>query len=248
MEQEVIRPRKKQDFNNGKIYIIRNSINDLTYIGSTCQSLSQRMVQHRKDMNIQWCQNFKLYQAMRELDKNNFYIELLENYPCNTRDELNKKEGEYIREYQSKLNKQVAGRSQEQYRRDIREQLAIRKKEEYQRNKEQYKKTGSEYREKNKEHRQIKAKERYEFKKDEIKSKKRETYHKHKEEINQKRRERMKQKKETDADFRNKLKERQQAWYAKNRERQCQYSKEYRQMKKQQEQPEQEPEVEEKTN
>ena len=115
MEQENTF-RRKQNFKHGKIYIIRNTLNDLVYIGSTCQSLSQRMVQHRRDMNTKRCQEFRLYCIMRELHKDNFYIELLESYPCNTRDELHKREGEYIREYQSKLNKQIAGRTDKEYR------------------------------------------------------------------------------------------------------------------------------------
>ena len=37
------------DYKSGKIYCIRNDINDEIYVGSTTQSLSQRMAKHRSD-------------------------------------------------------------------------------------------------------------------------------------------------------------------------------------------------------
>ena len=41
--------RQSKDYSQGKIYCIRNTISDEIYIGSTCQSLSQRMAQHRRN-------------------------------------------------------------------------------------------------------------------------------------------------------------------------------------------------------
>ena len=148
---DEIAERKKQNFQNGKIYIIRNRINDLIYIGSTCQSLSQRMVQHRRDMNVKRCQKWKLYQQMRELHKDNFYIELLENYPCNTRNELNRKEGEYIRNYQSKLNRIIAGRTDKEYREDNKEKAKEYHKEYQQTHEEKLADYQKEYRSTHKE-------------------------------------------------------------------------------------------------
>ena len=72
--------RQPKDFSKGKIYCIRNAINNDIYIGSTCQSLSQRMAQHRKDVNFK--QGMKLHKSMKELGRENFYIELLEECPC----------------------------------------------------------------------------------------------------------------------------------------------------------------------
>ena len=42
MTQEEKRNRNNKDYTKGKIYIIRNSENDLTYIGSTCQNTSAK--------------------------------------------------------------------------------------------------------------------------------------------------------------------------------------------------------------
>ena len=43
-------------------------------------------------------------------DWNNWYIELFENFPCNSKEESNKKEGQVIREIGT-INKQIAGRT-----------------------------------------------------------------------------------------------------------------------------------------
>jgi hypothetical protein len=45
------------------------------------------------------------------------YIELLEQYPCNSREELNRREGSYIRKINC-VNKNIAGRTKKQYRID----------------------------------------------------------------------------------------------------------------------------------
>ena len=37
--------KQLKDYTKGKIYCIRNKINDDIFIGSTCQTLSQRMTQ-----------------------------------------------------------------------------------------------------------------------------------------------------------------------------------------------------------
>lgn len=121
MTQEEKKNRNGKDYTKGKIYIIRNSENDLTYIGSTCQTLAQRMTQHRVYMRK--FPHYKLYQAMNELGKDAFYIELLEDYPCQRKEELLKKEGEKIREHQSALNKVINGRSQKEYKEDNKEQI-----------------------------------------------------------------------------------------------------------------------------
>ena len=98
------------DYSNGKIYCIRNHITDDVYIGSSCQPLCKRLSWHKSSINKKTKQNFPLYIKMRELDKSNFYIELLENYPCSNKEELRAREGHYIRELAT-LNKYIAGRT-----------------------------------------------------------------------------------------------------------------------------------------
>ena len=267
MSQEISR-KSKVDYQNGKIYIVRNSINDLTYIGSTCQTLSQRMAQHRKDSQANRKYDMKLFACMRELDANNFYIELVEYCPCNTRDELLKREGECIRNFKPDLNSKIEGRTKKEwyednwdrlqeyretnrekisermktYRENNKEVIAERKKADYEKNKEHYIQKAKENYEANKEQVKAKKKERYDKKKNEIVAKEMKRYNEKKDEINQRRRETMKQRKEEDENYKKELNRIHREWYAKNKEKQCQRRKELKQMKEQQQQPEQEPE------
>ena len=96
------------DYQKGKIYQIKNTIDDDIYVGSTVQSLNRRMVTHKYD--AKQLQHKPLYQNMNEYGFGKFFVELIEEYPCNSKLELLAREGYWIRE-RGKLNKQVAGRS-----------------------------------------------------------------------------------------------------------------------------------------
>ena len=122
--------RKPKDYSQGKIYCIGNTINDDVYIGSTCQSLSQRMAQHRKDMNAR--QHMKIYALMKELGRENFYIELLEECPCENSNQLLRRVGELIREHQSVLNNIISGRTKKEYYEENKHKF----KEHYEQNKD----------------------------------------------------------------------------------------------------------------
>ena len=77
------------DYKNGKIYTSRSHQTDKFYIGSTCSTLIKRLSQHKSKWNDTTAKEILTYQ--------DYYIELLELYPCNSKMELNKREGELIR-------------------------------------------------------------------------------------------------------------------------------------------------------
>ena len=104
------------DYKNAKIYKILNDIDDDVYVGSTCQPLSQRIEKHRSSIKP----TSRLYRKMIELGKEHFYIELIEETPCENIEQLKALEGRYIREI-STLNQNVAGRTDKQYREDNRD-------------------------------------------------------------------------------------------------------------------------------
>ena len=111
--------RHPKDYSKSKIYCIRNTINDDIYIGSTCQSLSQRMAQHRLDKRKERNQNRRIYKMMNEVDDDNlFYIELIEDCSCENLNQLRKREGEIIREMNPQLNMQVECRNNREYYED----------------------------------------------------------------------------------------------------------------------------------
>ena len=112
----------KRDYQNGKIYVIRNSIDNEIYIGSSCQALSKRFQKH-KDSLTTYKKDRKLYSKMIELGIDKFYIELIEEYPCDNVEQLRRREGEIIRELKPVLNKQIAGRTLAEWQEDNKELL-----------------------------------------------------------------------------------------------------------------------------
>ena len=155
------------DYLEGKIYTIRcKTDNSLIYVGSTTQSLSMRMAGHRKEIYNENRKQYtkKLYKTIREMDNmNEWYIELYENFPCNNKEELLKKEGEIIRQIGT-LNKEIAGRTKKEYRAENKERIRERDRQYEEENKEKIAARKKVYYEKVKE----KRKEQYEQNKENI--------------------------------------------------------------------------------
>ena len=84
------------NYQEGKLYKIYNTVNDDIYVGSTTQKLCELISGHRRYSKSNRV-NRQFYQAFVEHGADNFYIELIEKYQCNDREELHKKAGEYIR-------------------------------------------------------------------------------------------------------------------------------------------------------
>lgn len=64
-----------------------------------------------------------------EIDFKNINLELVENCPCNTKDEILRSEGKWIRELKPSLNERIAGRTMQEYYFDNRDtELEYRKK------------------------------------------------------------------------------------------------------------------------
>lgn len=172
--------RKPKDYSNGKIYCIRNSVDNQIYIGSTCQSLSKRMAYHRKDAKKQNRQNTLIYPLMLNYGIENFYIELIEECPCENSSQLDKREGELIREMKASLNMKVSGRTMDEYnvecadkikqskaergkryRENNPEKVKERRKSNYWKDPEKYREESRRYNEEHKEEISKKNKERY---------------------------------------------------------------------------------------
>ena len=124
-------------YNRGKIYAIRSHQTKSVYIGSTCDTLTKRLSGHkcsfRRYIGCIATNYTSSYEILKYPD---YYIELIEEYKCNNKMELAKKEGEIIRTTENCVNKIIAGRTYKEYRED---------------NKEQYLEYHKQYREINKE-------------------------------------------------------------------------------------------------
>ena len=96
------------DYSKGQIYIIRFYDNDNhIYIGSTIQPLAVIFGAQKRRIGTPLIKHI-LYN--RNGDFKSCYIELLENFECYNKQELNKREGEIIRQYKADQNYIVLNR------------------------------------------------------------------------------------------------------------------------------------------
>ena len=137
------------NYKNGRIYKILNTTDDTVYVGSTTEALCKIMWKHKWDVKNNRFMTRPLYVKAKEYGFENFYIELIENYPCECKEELVAREGYWIRQIGS-LNAIVAGRTAEQYYHDNKQQLKKGSNDYYYANYENELKQRKEYRDNNK--------------------------------------------------------------------------------------------------
>lgn len=91
-----------KDYKNGKIYVIKSPNTEKIYIGSTCLSLAGALKNHKKDYyKYNYSGYIRLYRSsFHIIDAGDAYIELIQDYPCESQKELEILEGVY-----QKLNK-----------------------------------------------------------------------------------------------------------------------------------------------
>ena len=141
------------NYQDGKIYKVINKLNSEVYVGSTTLDLGKRMIKHKCDAK-QRPHLSKFYAFMNETGIDNFEIELIENYPCKTKEELRKREGKVIKAMAT-LNQRIAGRTpaenskewQKKNKDKRNQQRNERRKANPEKTKEEYKKYGALYRE-----------------------------------------------------------------------------------------------------
>ena len=135
-------------YHKGKIYTIRSYQTDKYYIGSTCDALHKRLYRHRIDYKNYLNDKYNFVSSFDIIKYEDHYIELLEDYKCETRNELTKKEGELIRKYKDDIvNCKIEGRTYREYQKDNKEKI----KEYYEDNKDKIQERFKKYYEDNKE-------------------------------------------------------------------------------------------------
>ena len=159
------------NYQNGKIYCIRNNVSNDVYVGSSCEPyLSKRMVKHRSSAKNERDRNMLLHQKMNEIGIEHFHIELIENYPCESKDQLRAREGHYIREMAT-LNKRIETRTDKEWREDNKEYIQEWKKQHYENNKESIREKTKQYQEDKIDMIKQRKKHYYEQNKEDIKEK-----------------------------------------------------------------------------
>ena len=107
------------DYQKGKIYKLYSPSKNLVYYGSTIKSLSQRLANHTYEYRTK---TDRLCQGHLVLECDDYKIELVEDFPCNNKQQLERKEGEYIKNNEC-VNKYVAGRTKKEWNLDNKEKI-----------------------------------------------------------------------------------------------------------------------------
>lgn len=138
------------DYQKAKIYKIWSPSNNLVYYGSTTQTLPQRLAKHLGNYKCYTKDNTKTsyMTSYKILEYEDYKIELVEEYPCNNKSQLLKKEGEYIKNNEC-VNMIIAGRNNKDYYQDniikIKERKINTSKTYYENNKEEIKQKSLNY-------------------------------------------------------------------------------------------------------
>ena len=120
----------------GKIYKIVDNTNNNIYVGSTTEpTLARRLAGHVRNFRLWKNGKTNHTTSYKIIENDNYDIVLIENCPCETKDELHKRERYYIENLEC-VNKNITGRTPLEY---------------YQHNKETIINKAKEYRIKNKE-------------------------------------------------------------------------------------------------
>lgn len=193
------------DFKNGKIYKLWSPEGDDIYIGSTTQTLSQRKGKHKISYNNNGCFSSKIL-----FEKyNDVRIELIEDFPCDNKQQLNAREGHYIRTLNC-VNKRIEGRTLKEYYQDHKEEMKEYREEHKEEKKEYMKQYREEHKEEIKEYKKEYDKQYYENNKEE----KKEYAKQYRENNKDKIKEYKKQYRENNKD---KIKEKKKQYYAKKK-------------------------------
>ncbi|AYV79437.1 MAG: hypothetical protein Faunusvirus14_4 [Faunusvirus sp.] len=132
------------NYQNSKIYQITSPSTNKRYIGSTTRKLEERFYRHK---------NKKQYISSFEIIKfGDAVISLLENFPCNSKQELIQREAQWIAiNIMTCVNIQMPGRTKAQYAADNKEHIYKRASEYNNKHKERIREVKKKYRHKNKE-------------------------------------------------------------------------------------------------
>jgi len=112
------------DYKNGKIYKLICSETQKVYIGATAQPLYKRLYQHKAKYNKAMSKTF--------IEPKIF---LIEDFPCERKEQLNSRERYYIENFDC-VNKCIPGRKTKEYYEDNKERLSKINKEYNKKNKE----------------------------------------------------------------------------------------------------------------
>jgi hypothetical protein len=112
------------DFKNGRIYKITSNSTDKIYIGSTCQPLSKRIVDHRCDYKRFVNGKRGKTTSFELIALGDAIITLIEDYPCERKEQLHARERYHIELNKDIcVNKNIPTRTHKEYYQDNKEHI-----------------------------------------------------------------------------------------------------------------------------
>ena len=154
------------DYSKGKIYKIVADTDEeyKPYVGSTIQTLSNRMAGHRKDKK----NSFSSCKLFERFGVDKCKIILIEEYPCDTYEQLLSRERywfdniECCNKIRPFITKEERIEYEKNYNEQHKEEIIVKRKERYEKFKEEIIEESRKYREQHKEEIAVKRKEKYE--------------------------------------------------------------------------------------
>ena len=170
------------DYSKGKIYrIVCNQTNE-QYIGSTTQTLAQRLTTHKSTHSIS-----RPSSSQQIIERGNYAIVLIDECPCENKNQFERRERYFI-ETMDCINKVIPTRTIKEYYEANKEQISEYHRAHYQANREQLAEKQHTYREANKEQISEYHRAHYQSNKERLLEQYREYYRANKEKIAERRR------------------------------------------------------------
>ena len=118
------------DYTKSRIYQIVDLSNSNVYIGSTTRTLAERLCGHVAGYNHYKKGLTNYVSSFKIIENGNYRIELIERYSCNSRSDLNAREGHHIRQREC-INRYIAGRDIKGWRNDHKDHISVYNKKYY---------------------------------------------------------------------------------------------------------------------
>jgi hypothetical protein len=187
------------DYSLGKVYAIICRKTGRQYIGSTCEpTLARRLSGHVSSFKYYMEGKGNYFSSFEIIKDNDYYIVLLESYPCNSKDELRMCEQKHIN-LNENINMMKAYQTTEEskeYRKQQNIKNTDKRKKHYEANREELIEKAKENYKKNKDIIVIRKKKHYEENREELLEKRKIKYQNNKEHILEKSNEYYKENKE----------------------------------------------------
>jgi group I intron endonuclease len=127
---------------NGKIYKLVNDNDDEIYVGSTCVSLAARLYRHKDKAKRE---PRKVYHHLTKIGMEHVKIILIEEYPCDNKMQLLRRERYWIEELHPSLNIEIPTRTPSEWYQDNKEKKSLQAKQNREKNKTHLKERAQKY-------------------------------------------------------------------------------------------------------